>query len=173
MTLPIFNGAGAQFSADGVYRYTLERSWRGMFDAGRPARVCLFVMLNPSTADASKLDPTVRRCVAYASAWGCDTLLVGNLFAYRSTDPKALPRDESAVGPDNNHHLSRLAGRADVIVAAWGALDRAFHGRDERVLEILTLCRPVQALHLTDKGFPGHPLYLPKSAAPLLYRAQR
>lgn len=172
MSLPFFTGASSEFSRDGVYRYTLERSWRGMFDAGTPARVCLFVMLNPSTADASREDPTVRRCVTYAQAWGCDTLLVGNLFAFRSTDPKVLPHQTDPIGPDNDHHLARLAGRADVIIAAWG-IHGALHGRAERVLEILSFCRPVQALHVTADGFPGHPLYLPKAAAPLLYRAQR
>jgi len=168
---PTFALSTADFSPDGVYRYALHRSWRGLFDAVCAPRVCLFVMLNPSTADARVLDPTVRRCVAYAAAWGYDTLVVGNLFALRSTDPSVLEHHADPVGPDNDAWLERLAHRADRIVAGWGN-HGALHGRGAHVVQALSRVREVHALHVTREGEPGHPLYLPKFVEPFVYRAR-
>lgn len=72
---------GAVFSDDRVYRYQLRRCW----DVTEP--IVAFVMLNPSTADAIEDDPTVRRCIGFAKNWGYGALLVGNLFAARTTRP--------------------------------------------------------------------------------------
>ena len=99
--------SGATFSDDGVYRYRLWREW----DADLPS--CLFIMLNPSTADATQDDPTIRRCIDYARRWGFGRLEVGNLFALRSTDPKALYAADDPVGPDNDDALMEMhEGRA-------------------------------------------------------------
>ncbi|TMF61888.1 MAG: DUF1643 domain-containing protein, partial [Chloroflexi bacterium] len=68
---------GATFSADRRYRYRLWRRW----DGARP--VVAFVMLNPSTADARRDDPTIRRCIGFAKSWGFGGVEVVNLFAYR------------------------------------------------------------------------------------------
>ncbi len=109
--------SGAVISDCGKYRYTLEREW--MTGQG----TCLFVMLNPSTADASEDDPTIRRCIGFAQRWGYQRLTVGNLFAYRATDPLGLrevPLDV-AIGPENDDHLCDLSHGASLIVAAWGA----------------------------------------------------
>lgn len=74
----------AEFSGCGRYRYSLRRRWA---DGGPPA---CWIMLNPSTADAEKDAPTIRRCIGFSKAWGHNALVVVNLFALRSTDPTAL-----------------------------------------------------------------------------------
>lgn len=147
----------ASFDASGKYRYSLHRRWH----AG-PRRVC-FCMLNPSTADASRNDPTVRRCIGYAMDWGFDALEVVNIFALRSTDPGALRADEDPVGPRNTAAIVRAAGRSELVVAAWGV-----HGgigdRGAAVLRRLGGGFDVRCLGMTREGYPKHPLYLPKSA---------
>lgn len=168
MTARLFSHASASMSACGVYRYQLRREWGASLRGLDQPRVCLFVMLNPSTADAIVLDPTVRRCIAFADALGCTTLLVGNLFALRSTDSKALYAHAEPVGhPENDIALHDMAREADLIIAAWGA-HGALHGRGERVLDDLASLRTVHALATTKDGHPGHPLYLPKTARPVV-----
>lgn len=138
------------------YRYRLERRW----DMERP-RVA-FVMLNPSTADANLDDPTIRRCIGFAKAWGFGGLIVGNLFALRSTDPKALYSHSEPIGPDNDRHLLTIADDVDQIICAWGT-NGALHGRGKAVVRMLR-GRNMLALKVTSDGSPGHPLYLPAAA---------
>src|SRR5690606_18576726 len=91
----------ARFSPCGQYRYLLTRPIPAPFwkpDAGE----AVFVMLNPSTADASEDDPTIRRCIGFAKEWGCTGLTVANLYALRSTDPKGLWKHRDPVGPEND-----------------------------------------------------------------------
>lgn len=151
----------AGFSACGLYRYSLVRTWdeEGAGDGKR--RVC-FCMLNPSTADAEKNDPTVRRTVGFALDWGFGSLEVVNVFALRSTDPKGLYVSQDPVGRGNDAALRRAFGRADRVVCAWG--NHGGHvGRSERVRVILErsgvegLCFGV-----TGSGEPRHPLYVAK-----------
>lgn len=146
----------AELSDDGRHRWMLARRWA----SGHLVR---FVMLNPSTADATVDDPTIRRCVGFAKAWGFAGLHVVNLYALRSTDPKALWATDYAdrVGEENNSHLQWEAAWARVhdlpIVAAWGA--NAEPRRVAEVLEIPHMDR-LQALGVTKAGQPRHPLYL-------------
>ncbi|NTI22396.1 DUF1643 domain-containing protein [Rhizobium rhizogenes] len=142
----------AVISACGSYRYRLERSW----DSELPT--VAFIMLNPSTADAAQDDPTIRRCVGFAKSWGFGRLIVGNLFALRSTDPTTLYMHSDPIGPDNNAHLRAIAACAEQIVFAWGN-HGLLHERGRRVAEMLDHCN-VSALHVTSKGQPGHPLYV-------------
>lgn len=140
---------GATLSACGRYRYALWRRW----DAQRPA--VLFIGLNPSTADAAQDDATSRVCMNYARRWGYGSLLLGNLFAWRSRDPAVLAQLDDPVGPDNDRHLRRLQARAGLVVCAWGD-PGALRGRDQQVLRLL------QAPHCLTRlrsGRPGHPLY--------------
>lgn len=110
----LFTDSGATFSDCRTYRYRLHRIW----DAGKPP--CAFIMLNPSTATEAVLDPTVRRCVGYAMAWGYGGLIVGNVFALRSTDPRALYAAADPIGPANDDALAEIAQAAGLVVCAWG-----------------------------------------------------
>ena len=93
----------AEISPCGQYRYTLSRQW----NPAAPA--VMFIMLNPSTADARQDDPTIAKCIQLAQTWGYGRLLVGNLFAWRSPRPQDLPTAPNLIGPQNDAALMRLA----------------------------------------------------------------
>lgn len=146
----------AGISSCGSFRYWLRRRWA---DAPR----LLYVMLNPSTADASIDDATIRRCVTFAHAHHFGSIEVVNLFAYRATDPRELARNGWQVGPDNDEQIRIAARGADAICVAWGAVgDRG--PASERVQVVAPLLResgrPLRCLKLTGSGHPQHPLYL-------------
>lgn len=156
--------SAAGFSECGAYRYWLKRTW----DDSLP--VVVFLMLNPSTADHEKNDPTVARCCAFAAAWGAGGLVVLNLFALRSTDPRALYAHPDPVGPANDAVIwQATAGRQ--VVAAWGC-HGAYRDRDLAVMNQLAH-RPVECLKLTKDGHPGHPLYLRADSVPMPYTPRR
>jgi hypothetical protein len=155
--------SSAIISECGAYRYRLERQWDG--DKATVA----FLMLNPSKADASQDDPTIRRCIGFAKAWGFGGLIVGNLFALRSTDPKALYDHPDPIGPDNDQHILAIAKSARKIVCAWGT-HGALHDRGREVAERLEFFDLV-ALKVTVDGQPGHPLYLAADIQPRPYFA--
>jgi hypothetical protein len=152
--------ATATFEVSRRYRFRLSRIW----DPDGP-RVC-FVMLNPSTADALALDPTVRRCAGFARDWGAGSFEVTNVFALRSTDPAGLKDVGDPVGRDNDEAIVAAALAADQVVCAWGT--QASHlGRHREVLGVLLDAGVAPfALRLTKSGFPGHPLYLPRDTTP-------
>lgn len=157
--------AGARFSPCGTYRYRLWREWA---DGG----ACCFVMLNPSTADEIANDPTVERCQRRARAWGYGRLDVVNLFALRSTDPRALyPSDErpagDVIGPENDAAIIEATSEARIVICGWGE-----HGRlDNRGLRVRRMLNRrgirLHALKLNASGEPAHPLYLPYSIKPV------
>lgn len=147
--------ATATFDGPRRYRFRLSRVW----DPDGP-RVN-FVMLNPSTADAFALDPTVRRCVGFAKRWGAGALEVTNCFALRSTDPTGLREPGDPVGAGNDTAIVAAATAADVVVAAWG-VHAALGGRGEQVRKLLVSSNvELRCLRLTKDGHPGHPLYVP------------
>ena len=156
----------ATFSRDGRHRWTLTRV------IGEDPRELLFIMLNPSTADALEDDPTIRRCTGFAQTWGYGKLTVVNLFALRATDPKLLkPAGEAeAIGGDNNGTIRAAARNADRVVCAWGANGSLF-GRSEwlkfKVMETDGI--DLYHLGLTAGGEPKHPLYLPADTKPVLW----
>ncbi|TMG72243.1 MAG: DUF1643 domain-containing protein [Chloroflexi bacterium] len=156
--------SGASFSRDRRYRYRLWRRW----DAARP--VVAFVMLNPSTADAARDDPTIRRCIGFARSWGYGRLEVVNLFAYRATDPRSLRHVPDPVGPANLRHLAAATARARLVIAAWGADPSA----NDAPARKRVLSRPeLRCLGLTRSGAPRHPLYVPATARPRRVRPVR
>lgn len=154
----------ADISPCGKYRYTLLRSWHGW----EPEAV--FIMLNPSTADANVDDPTIRRCAGFARALGCGGLVVINLFAVRATKPADMMRAADPIGPDNHAFCVReiaAAGRAKApVICAWGA--RGAHmDQDRNMLGWIDAAGvSPTALGLTKDGHPRHPLYLPAAARP-------
>lgn len=141
--------SSAVVSDCGRYRYALRRVW----DSSRPA--VLFIGVNPSTADGSVDDNTSRICINYAKRWGYGSLLLGNLFAYRSTDPSVLRKLADAVGPENGAWLERLQSEAALVVCAWGDTG-SLHDRDRAVLSFLD---DPHCLVKLKSGRPGHPLY--------------
>jgi hypothetical protein len=146
----------------GEHRYSLSRRWGDGWRA-------LFIMLNPSTADAQVNDPTIRRCIGFARSWGAGALDVANLFALRSTDPEALLDHPEPVGEKNDEFIVDLAARAGVTVCAWGS-HKAVRRRAPVVLELLRDAghRPM-CLRVTKDGHPSHPLYLPADLRPIPY----
>lgn len=147
---------GANFSPDRVYRYDLWRTWFG------GEGYAMFVGLNPSTADETRDDPSIRRCIGFAKAWGHAGLCMTNLFAYRATFPEIMKAFDAPVGPENDAILQERAEGASVVVAAWGVHGTHQH-RDRWVRGMLPR---LHYLRLTKDGHPGHPLYLPKTLVP-------
>jgi len=127
----------------------------------------MFIGLNPSTADETTDDPTIRRCIGYARDWGYAGLSMLNLFAFRATSPEDMKAAEDPVGPDNDCALTDMAEFAEVIIAAWGAHGTHL-GRDKKVRKIIP---NLHYLKMTKGGFPCHPLYLPKGLKPILWKA--
>ena len=142
----------AEFSACRTWRYTLDRRW------GFETTFVLFVLLNPSTADEVKDDPTNRRGIAYAMEWGYEGVSFVNLFAIRTKDPYEMKNSPDKLGPDNDEWIMQRAREADRIVLAWGN-----HGthleRDQRVLRMLKDFE-LFSLGENDNGTPKHILYL-------------
>lgn len=148
----------ALVSDDGLYRYWLARR------LSMGERSVAFVGLNPSTADAAKDDPTIRKCAGFAARWGFDWLYMVNLYAWRATDPKrmlafAKNYEGQAVGFDNDQHLSWVTGRCELVVPAWGAAKLTPYAK--RLSQKILALPHAKALRLTQEGQPWHPLYVP------------
>jgi hypothetical protein len=123
-------------------------------------------MLNPSTADHTEDDPTIRRCIGFTRAWGFNGLVVTNLFAWRSTDPGGLKTSPDPIGPRNDDAILGQAKAAALVVCAWGC-HGSLLGRSQAVLHLLRDARiDLHCLALTTAADPGHPLYLPASVIP-------
>jgi hypothetical protein len=146
--------------AEEPYRYTLGRVWG-------PGPLVLWVLANPSTADALDDDPTCLRGMGFSRRWGFGGMVFVNLFAYRATDPgqliAAARTGADVVGPHNDEVVRFLAFNLRFVVCAWGDCLR---GREKnRVAEVREVLRTVRAetrcLGLTAKGNPKHPLMLP------------
>lgn len=159
----------AVISPCGRYRYALHRKLDNF-----ERKSCLFLMLNPSTADGMQNDPTIRRCISFAQSWGCSRLFVGNLFAWRATDPKELRRNGvgggDIVGPDNKDWITAMAdvvkSRDDEpgpIICAWGPGGR-YMQQDRAVIGWLEEQHVLLCLGRSKDGSPRHPLMLKKSA---------
>ena len=151
--------SGATFSPCRTFRYTLWRSWPS------GSGYACFIGLNPSTADETEDDPTIRRCIAYAKAWGYAGLVMLNAFGYRATYPRDMLAAHDPVGPDNDEHIRLLTRDAAVVIAAWGN-----HGEHlERFRAIGTLVPKLSCLKVTKPGHPSHPLYLKADLRPMPY----
>lgn len=149
----------AVISECGKYRYVLKRN---ISQALRWNKPCLFIMLNPSTADAELDDPTIRRCIGFAKSWGCTELTVVNLFAYRATDPKELESVEDPKGPENLPYIVNelMNHKLGIVVAAWGSNKFAKIQAEYIEREL----GPFKSLGRNKDGSPKHPLYLPKNS---------
>jgi len=163
----------AIISDDGQYRYALSR----LVQTTGPK--LLWVMLNPSTANAAVDDATIRKCLGFSRKWGIGSFRVVNLFALRSKDKTALWTGTEIIGPENDRHIDVMARWADQIVCAWGAKEkippRYRESRPARVMELLQTSTknrgiPVFSLGTTRGGDPLHPLMVPYAAERQEYR---
>lgn len=127
----------------------------------------MFVGLNPSTADEVDDDNTVRRCIGYARAWGYNSLIMTNIFAFRATYPKDMKAAHDPVGPENDKWLISCSNEAALVVAAWGN-NGAYLGRSRQVVEMMAEAGvQLMCLRITKAGEPEHPLYLPGKLRPI------
>jgi hypothetical protein len=151
--------SGALFSRCRRWRYLLWRRWGD-------GPVANFLMLNPSTADEFKLDPSCTRARNYAERWGYGALIVTNIFGWRATDPKVMKSVKDPVGRGNDAAILRAAREAKLVVCAWG--NHGEHlGRGQEVLSLLRKQDiPLHLLRQNGKGQPCHPLYLPQTLTP-------
>jgi hypothetical protein len=148
-------GSGALFSDCRTWRYSLWRVWQPEL------RPTAFICLNPSTADETNDDPTVRRCINFAKKWGTGGFFMLNAFAVRSTDPKLLYSFPDPVGPENDRNLIRFAKLCSIVVAAWGVHASKVGDRHSYLLDLFKVNRvPLHCLKVTKGGMPSHPLYL-------------
>lgn len=177
----------ALFSEDGRYRYRLDRAGLG---GGYPLRPVNMILLNPSTADAERDDPTIRRCMGFARSWGYDRLIITNLFAYRATNPSWLRRSEAPVGElvpppfahdravpvdrrgappyvceRNDLEIMRAAREAELVVVAWGAYAAASVRAPHVAAMLVEAGIEPMAFGVTNEGHPRHPLYLRRETA--------
>ena len=147
----------AIISQDNKYRYQLSRIW----DEEKPK--VLFIMLNPSTADADRDDPTIRRVMNFAKSWGYGGVFVGNLYAFRSTDPKALRYTDDPIGEDNIQHIQSLIRLTERVIYAWG-------NNQKEPEWLCDLVDTPYCIDISKKGnIPKHPCRLKKDLQPKLY----
>ena len=156
----LFVTATAVMSKDLRYRYSLSRIWNNKLP------LAMIVMLNPSTADDQIDDPTIMSCMRLTRTASFGGFVVGNLFAYRATDPDDLASVDDPVGPENNQQLERMARGCEVAICAWGAHKAA----DRRWSTVTAILRKYHAQLLcwdrVKSGAPMHPLYI-AAATPL------
>ncbi len=138
------------FSEDRAYRYTLWREWN--YGSG----YCQFIGLNPSTADETRDDPTLRRCINFAKDWGFSAFCMTNIFALRETKPANMKAHQNPVGAENDKWILNISKDAQLVVAAWGT-HGSFLGRDS---EVFNITKELYCLGTTKNGFPKHPLYV-------------
>ena len=154
---------GAVFSPDRLFRYKLWRCW----DYG-PSLIV--IGCNPSVADETSDDPTIRRCIGYAKREGLAGLVMLNVHPYRATDPRDLQRYErSVIGQSapitiNAEHIrhtirdSQIVWGQSYVLAAWGNHGEKYAERTNQ--ELVALGVGVACLGMTRRGQPRHPLYM-------------
>ncbi len=140
----------AILSKDRKYRYTLSRIW----DHAKP--IVLFICLNPSTADEENDDRTITKCIGFSKRWDCGGLYVGNLFAFRATQPEDLKKATDPIGPENDAWIGKLLEKSNLVVGAWGNHGK-YLGRGDIFLKYIP---NLFYLEMNKSGQPSHPLYL-------------
>lgn len=158
----------AEISECGLYRWTLERL---LVAPQTPSLIelptsmhrflkgtLLVIMLNPSTADATVNDATIRTLIRMVRIWGYESFIVLNLYAYRSTDPKVLKKVADPIGPLNDEYIKAYAEVFPDVLVGWGN-----HAEPKRAAQVISLLRSLDANIYTvgqnANGSPKHPLY--------------
>lgn len=151
----------AVLSPCGMYRYRLDRQLT-MGDGP----VYAFFGINPSTADASLDDATVRKWTGFCKRWGASRYIVGNVFPYRATDVKELGRCEQPIGDFATYakHMKQITVEADILVPCWGNTNKVPPALRSRFASLLRALpgtgKPIKVFGLTKSGDPMHPLML-------------
>jgi len=154
---------GAIFSECRNHRFALWRIW----DRRKPF-VC-FIGLNPSTADETKNDNTVSRCVRFAEDFGGGGLVMLNAFSYRATDPEEMKRQAVPNLMENIDWISAFVGLAALSVAAWGTHGTFANQSDFIAYRMRKDLRMLHCLGTNKDGTPKHPLYLKADTKPVLW----
>lgn len=153
---PTRSRTGATFSHCQNYRYSLWRIWNVV---DNPKMACL-ILLNPSTADATKNDPTIERCSRRFKKLGYDGIYVVNIFAFRATDPKVMKNQDDPFGPKNEEAILECAKASDLVVCGWGT-HGDWRNRSSHISELLRRNGILaKCLGKTKSGQPKHPLYI-------------
>lgn len=165
MNFPIQLGVTADALLGGdndEYRYWLTRVWNPLLP------MACFAMLNPSTGDASKDDPTLRKDQTYARLWGYGGIAVVNLHAYRTSSPKQLLKyTGDSVGPMNDYWIRHWADRCAVVICAWGVNGSHKQRAASVMYDLSVRGATLRCIRWTKSGFPEHPLYLPSNLVPV------
>lgn len=145
----------------GTFRYRLGRRW-GLGPA------LLFIMLNPSIADADVDDKAITKCIGFAKRFGFSAIEVINVFAFRATSPRVLKTSGWRAGPMNAHYVARATAETvrdgGKIVLAWGADARGRWEASELINDLVRRDIPMYALRVLADGIPSHPVKLPYSS---------
>ena len=141
------------------YRYALWRTW------DKSKKKVMFIGLNPSTADEKNDDTTITRCISYAKQWGYGGLIMGNLFALRSTSPKEMMKANDPIGSENDKWLVKLSKNVDVVVGMWGN-DGVFLKRNS---EVSKLFPDLRCFRVTVRDQPHHTRGLPDGISHIPY----
>jgi len=157
--MSLFNDNGALFSECRKYRYYLWRIW----DYNKP--LVMFVGLNPSTANESQDDPTIKRVKSIANNLGYGGIYMMNCFPYISTNPDDLKEFENT--DENDRYLSVISLSCKDVIFAWGNFKIVTEsGRDK---ELKQMFPNALALHINKNGSPKHPLYCKSDIKPVKY----
>lgn len=156
----------AIISSCGKYRYRLERTW----DTSK--WVMMFIMLNPSIADAEIDDPTIRRCIGFAESWWYGWIIVWNLFPFRATNPKDLIEENTPFTLENSKYLYEMSEISDLILCAWWnqQIVEKLYKKFPRYMPLVSIIKQLSCIELSKGGVPKHPLYLKKSSQPISYQ---
>ena len=136
------------------YRYVLKRQW-----SKHNYKFINFVLLNPSTANETTDDPTIKACIKFAQNLGYDGFYVTNLFAFRTKSPRVLKQTKNPIGNKNNEYIKKYALKSKLVVIAWGNHGN-FLNRENEVLKILSKIKTLHCFATTKSGSPKHPLYI-------------
>ena len=147
----------AKFSPCRKYRYVLYRIW----DKSKP--LVMFIGLNPSKADETRDDPTIRRCINFAKSWEYGGIFVTNLFAYRTNIPKKMKSYDDPIGEENDKWIKIISKKASIIIAAWG--NEGVYLNRARVIE--ESISNLKCIKKNKSGEPSHPLYLKANLKPI------
>ena len=144
----------------GLYRYRLERT------VGMAGPVYAFFGINPSTADATVDDQTVKKWIGFTKTWGGSRFIAGNVFPLRSKDVSLVATWARwlDIVQENQRHLLAMCQEADILVPCWGdrgKVPKSMHNEIDELMSLLTgTSKPVMHFGLTKGGDPKHPQML-------------